>query len=126
MEIRLVGAPTGDDYRSLRAELLERDVPGVTLGERAPDPGTLGPVVDVLQVALGSGAAVSSVAAAVITWIRHRSADLDVTMTASDGRNVTVSAKRVRGLRADELLGEIDRMRADLDGAAPPERPELD
>ncbi|MFF5232730.1 hypothetical protein [Dactylosporangium sp. NPDC000521] len=125
MEIVLrLGEPaTSDDYRALRAELLERDVVDVSLTQRPPDPGTLGPVVDALQVVFGSGAVLSPVAAAVVTWIRHRSTDIDVELTAADGRSVTVSAKRVRGLRSEDLLAEISRMRAGLEAPPTDEQP---
>ncbi|WP_139190467.1 effector-associated constant component EACC1 [Actinokineospora iranica] len=108
-----------DGVRSLRESLSwEDELRGrVELVEAAPRRGELGVVPDALVVALGPGV-VTAVVSVVITWIRHRSYDVDVEMTRADGAKVAVSAKRVRGANSDSLRELVTEAAATLDGVA--------
>lgn len=59
-----------------------------------PKPGEMGGVVDVLNVALGSGGAGVVLIRSLCTWLIHRRTDIAVTITAPDGKSVHVDAKR--------------------------------
>jgi hypothetical protein len=69
----------------------------VRLVEAAPEPGTLGGWPEAVAVALGEGGAVTVLASAVMSWIRHRTSDVTCTMTRSDGTSVTLETTRIRG-----------------------------
>jgi hypothetical protein len=61
-----------------------------------PRPGELGVVTDVLSVALGSGGALSVLAASLKAFFAQpRRSDLRITVRAADGRSVEIDAKRV-------------------------------
>jgi hypothetical protein len=120
MTISIVDNGTADDLRSLRTWLLDADgLRGrVDLLERPPLSGELGPVLDAILVALGPGGAVTGVIAGVLSWIRHRTSDVNLKVTQTDGRSFEVSARRVRRLDADDLRLEIDQLSHVLDTAA--------
>ena len=69
----------------------------VRLVETAPEPGTLGGWPEALAVALGEGGAITVLASAVMSWIRHRPSDVTCTLTLSEGRSVTLATARIRG-----------------------------
>lgn len=129
--VRLVGG-IDDDLRSLRAWLVEEDeLRGhVEMVEQPPAPGRLGPGIDVLLVALAPGGAATALVAGLISWIRSRHGDIDVTGERDGDRTtIHVSARRVRGLDADGLKDEITQLvraleetaaRANGDRALPP------
>jgi hypothetical protein len=76
----------------------------VRLAEPAPTAGTMGVTHTELLVELGrSGAALTVLASAVVTWIRHRNSDVSCTLTRPDGTKVEVEGKRVRKLGTGEL-----------------------
>jgi hypothetical protein len=57
-----------------------------------------------LLIELGrSGAVLTVLASAVVTWIRHRNSDVSCTLTRPDGTTVEVEGKRVRKLDTGEL-----------------------
>ncbi|MEU6411734.1 hypothetical protein [Microbispora sp. NPDC046933] len=71
----------------------------VHIREAAALPGALGPVADGLQVALGAGGAVASLASVVIAWLRTRGGEIGVTLSRSeDETRVEVTAKGVKAL----------------------------
>ncbi|MEV0679125.1 hypothetical protein AB0I60_21655 [Actinosynnema sp. NPDC050436] len=76
--------------------------------ESAPPTGTLGPLLDALEVALGPGGAAAAVAASVIAWLRSRAGRITVTLERPDGTKVSVDAVRVRGLRPDDVRAEVE------------------
>jgi len=101
-------AVVAEELRSLFTWLCEEEEfrGRVRLVEVAPGPGTLGGWPEVVTVALGEGGAVTVLASAVMSWIRHRTSDLTCTLTRSDGTSVELTATRVRG--ADLAgLGEL-------------------
>ena len=70
-----------------------------------PADGQLGGgVVDVLEVALGSGGAGVVLAQSLAVWLRARRADITITVTRG-GKKVVVSARRVSDPEA--LLREV-------------------
>lgn len=63
--------------------------------DRQPAPGEMGALADVLMVALGSGGAVGVVASSLkVFFAQPRRSDLKITIETSDGRKVSVDAKR--------------------------------
>jgi hypothetical protein len=73
----------------------------VTAVARPPDPGQLGAVTDVLLVALGSGGALSVLAASLRTlFAQPRRSDLHITIRDGQGRSVEIDAKRVDDVEA--------------------------
>lgn len=96
--IRL-GDASADELRDLWSWLAaEEDVRGrVTLTERPPDHGALGPVADALVATLAPGGAAVVLVGAVMRWLRYRRGDVTVTIERGNDK-VQVSATRVRGL----------------------------
>lgn len=111
---------SADDLRSLRHWMLEvRDLSGpVGLRQRAPQPGELGSMTDALVVAVGSGGALTALTGALISWLRHRTTDLTVTVIRPDGGAVEVDGRRLRGVDPAQLSAMIERLTAQL--ADPP------
>jgi Effector Associated Constant Component 1 len=101
IKVTLVGPQAGDEARELRHWLTyEAELRGrVRLIEPAPEPGSLGALVDTLVVSLGPGGA-TAFATALVSWIRHRTGDTRAVVRQPDGTQVEVSARRVRGLDA--------------------------
>jgi hypothetical protein len=89
----------------------------VRLVEAAPEPGALGGWPEAVTVALGEGGAVTVLASAVISWIRHRTSDVTCTMTRRDGTSVKLEATRVRGTDLAELGELVDQVVAALGDA---------
>ncbi len=118
--IRLLGSAT-DDLRSLQAWLVAEDeLRGrVEPIEQTPAPGQLGSALDTLIVALGPGGAVSVLLAGLISWIRSRHSDVDITVERRDGHTtIRLSARRIRELNAASLRDEIDQLGQALSGQA--------
>jgi hypothetical protein len=88
----------GEEVRSLFTWLAgDEEFRGrVRLVEAAPEPGTLGGWPEAVVVAVGQGGAVTVLASAVITWIRHRTSEVTCTVTRPDGTSVQLTAARVR------------------------------
>ncbi|HEU4348056.1 MAG TPA: hypothetical protein VFR35_09730 [Actinoplanes sp.] len=113
---------SADDLRSLRRWMIDvSDLRGpFDLRQSDPEPGELGSVTDALVVAAGSGGAITALAGVLISWLRHRTADLTVKVTRPDGSTLEVSGTRVRGLDGAALGAEIERLAAQLAAAPPP------
>jgi hypothetical protein len=93
-------APIGavdDDLRSLRQWLTTEDVlrGRVRLVQAPLVPGQMGGVADAVVVALGAGGAGTILAQALVTWLRHRTADVKATITTARGDRVELDAQRV-------------------------------
>lgn len=91
----------GDDDEGL-AELQDwlRQEPAlrgkVKAVDGVPKPGELGIVTDLLSVALGSGGAITVLAASLKAFFAQpRRSDLKVTIRTADGGTVEIDAKRV-------------------------------
>ncbi|XVV00634.1 effector-associated constant component EACC1 [Actinosynnema sp. CA-248983] len=81
VELRVDG--DADELRSLyRALAADPDLRGrVRLHHRPPEAGTLGPVAEVVEVALAPGGALTVVAGAVLVWMRRRRGTVKVRVT---------------------------------------------
>jgi hypothetical protein len=123
MQVRL--AVVGDDttvaMRSLEAwltghqELCGRVRPVVM----ASRPGTMGAVAEVLMVAVQGGLA-TAVASVLISWLRRQAGKVSVSATRPDGARITLDAKYVRGVTAEEVGALVTQLAATLDGTGAP------
>lgn len=75
----------------------------VDLRQADPGPGEMGSLTDALIVAAGSGGAITAIAGAVVSWLRHRTTDLTITITRPDGSALEIDGKRVRSVDSDRL-----------------------
>jgi hypothetical protein len=76
-----------------------------------PVAGELGASADVLVAAVGSGGAVSVLAASLKAFLAQpRRSDVTIVLTAADGRRVEIDAKRVRDVEAlvRQVCGEVE------------------
>lgn len=103
------GPDAADQLRSLHDWLADvEELRGrVSRRESPPVPGTLGPVLDALAVALGPGGAATAFAAAAISWLRNRRGEIRIKVTLPDNRTVELTAKRVSGLNAAALERQV-------------------
>ncbi|MBB5958381.1 hypothetical protein FHS29_004989 [Saccharothrix tamanrassetensis] len=95
-----VEEPAGaDELRDLHRALSgEAELRGrVRLRQRPPAPGTLGPVVEAVEVALAPGGALTVLTGAVLVWLRHRRGTVKVKVTRGKD-TVEVTAQRIREL----------------------------
>ncbi|GIF23567.1 hypothetical protein Ate02nite_62970 [Paractinoplanes tereljensis] len=86
----------------------------VDLREADPQPGEMGSLSDALVVAAGSGGAITALAGAVVSWLRHRTTDLTLKITGADGTTIEVDGKRIRAVDADQLSVMIGDLAAQL------------
>ncbi|MBT2539739.1 hypothetical protein J7E99_03200 [Streptomyces sp. ISL-44] len=101
-----------DELRSLRAELLDdADWRGrVELMERPPESGTLGPVVEALQLVLDP-ASLAALLGSVAAWLRYRTSDVKLTVRRTDkGTDITLDGVRVQQLDAPGLVAELEKL----------------
>ncbi|MEV4399209.1 hypothetical protein [Nonomuraea sp. NPDC049607] len=112
-----------DLLRDLRRWLVEEpELRGrVAVVERDPEPGALGPVTDALQVILGAGGALATLATVLVAWLRGRNGEITVTLSRGDGQaSVAVTAKGVKDLdmaAARALTDHLARVLGDADAA---------
>ncbi|MGV9426092.1 effector-associated constant component EACC1 [Streptomyces sp. NPDC003656] len=127
MDVRLdaEGLEAADQLRSLHEWLSDDQSLRGRLGlrERPPDPGTLGPVLEAVVVALGPGGAATALATGVIAWLRSRRGEVRMKVTLEDGRSLELTAKRVAALDAAALRQQAADLAALLngDGTAAPD-----
>ncbi|MEV4073976.1 effector-associated constant component EACC1 [Nonomuraea fuscirosea] len=123
VQLSIGGDSPSDATRELSAWLLrEPELRGrVSLIEAAPEPGTLGAAVGLLQVALGAGGAFATMATIVIAWLGTRRGEVSIKLIRGPGEDsVELTAKGVKGLDAaaaralTEHLAEVLRQ---ADGA---------
>jgi hypothetical protein len=107
---------SADELRSLRRWMLDvRSLSGpVDLQHADPKPGEMGSLTDALVVAAGSGGAITAIAGALVSWLRHRTTDLTIKNTRPDGSALEIDGKRVRGVDSDQLNALIDDLVAQL------------
>jgi hypothetical protein len=84
----------------------EQELSGrVALATSSPREGELGLPAETLVVAVGSGGALSVLAASLKAWLSlPRRSDVRIKVQAADGRTVEISADRVSSARIDSLL----------------------
>jgi Effector Associated Constant Component 1 len=105
VSIAVSGPDAADELRSLQAWLAEdEELRGrVRLAGGSPRPETLGPAAETLAIALGPGGLSASVATGLVAWLRHRTSDVTVVARGRAGREVRVSARRVRTMTPEQL-----------------------
>jgi membrane-associated two-gene conflict system component 1 (EACC1) len=113
---------SGDALRSLRRWMLDvRNLSGpVDLRQADPQPGEMGSLTDALVVAAGSGGAITALAGALVSWLRHRTTDLTIKVTLPDGRTLEVDGNRVRGVDSDQLTVMIEKLAGQLGDTSAP------
>ncbi|MDP9794915.1 hypothetical protein J2S43_003427 [Catenuloplanes nepalensis] len=87
----------------------------VTPVEHAPLPGTLGPWLEAVAIAVAPGGVAAVLASAVITWLRNRHSDVTVRIETPDGAVIEVDAKRIDALKSGELIAEVQRITRSLE-----------
>jgi hypothetical protein len=107
---------SADDLRSLRHWMLDvHDLSGpIDLRRTAPRGGELGGVTDALVVAAGPGGALIALTGALVSWLRHRTADVTIKLVRADGSSMKIDGKRVRGVDAEQLSVMIEQLAAQL------------
>lgn len=124
--VAVAGARAAADLRELRSSLMqEPELRGrVHLTERPPEPDHLGADPGLMSVLLDFGPTAATVlTSAVVAWLRHRTSDVDCTITMPNGRTFTFSAKRVQESDMEaqhELIRDVSAKLAD-DGVDEPE-----
>ncbi|MGK3208654.1 effector-associated constant component EACC1 [Amycolatopsis sp. MEPSY49] len=115
--VRAEGPEAADELRSLNSWLADVDELRGAVRPRAqePRPGTLGPVLDALAVALGPAGAVTAFATTLIAWLRTRRGDVRIKVTLDGGRVVELTAKHVAGLDAEALARQVEQVTALLE-----------
>jgi hypothetical protein len=76
--------------------------------------GEMGWIADVLEVAVGSGGAVTVLLGSITTWLRSRGTDATIRVSASDGTTVEVAAQRLRPMSASEVSALVATWTRDL------------
>lgn len=102
-----VGLPETDDLRLLARWLRDEDeLRGrVTLVDKPAEPGHMGGVADVLQVAVGSGGAVTAFVTSLFGWLHHRRAI----------HRVTLRIRLANGTETELTCGSTDDAKTLLD-----------
>ena len=103
------GSDAADQLRSLHEWLTDvQELRGaVSVREEPPRPGTLGPVLDALAVALGPAGAATALATGVIAWLRTRRGEVRIKVTLTDGRSMELTATKVSNLDAAVLEQQV-------------------
>jgi hypothetical protein len=94
------------DEDDLRGRVRWREVP--------PASGTLGGVLDGLEVAVG--AAATGLASVLVAWVRTRVGGMRLRVTRPDGASVELTATGVAGLDADGLARQVGQVAGFLAG----------
>lgn len=68
----------------------------LTLRSHPIRPREMGGILDLIAVALGSGGTGAVLAGSLSTWLTQRRMDITVTVSAPDGRQLTVDVRRAR------------------------------
>ena len=107
LHLAVASEDSGSPLLALRDWLAsENELRGrVRVRQRPPDPGEMGAALDVLAVAVGSGGAVGVLVRSLLSWLGGRRADVVVTVSAPDGRQITVEVRRTSDPQA--VLREV-------------------
>ncbi|MFI9844887.1 hypothetical protein ACIHFD_48250 [Nonomuraea sp. NPDC051941] len=79
-----------------------------------PPPGTLGPFLESIVVALSSGAAGTAFASALLSWVRQQSGAVKVRVDLPDGHQIHVDATQVKALSPAELREQVESVLREL------------
>jgi Effector Associated Constant Component 1 len=103
------GPDAANQLRSLHEWLADvQELRGsVSMREGPPRPGTLGPVLEALAVALGPAGAATAFATAIIAWLRTRRGEVRIQVTLTDGRSVELTAKNLSNLDAAAVEQQV-------------------
>jgi hypothetical protein len=130
VEIMVDGDPAGDELRNLRGWLLDEDeLRGrVSLRERPAEPGTLpGGTLEAVAVATvggTAGALIQTLCSVLVTWLRTRRSQVEITVIGYNGAKVALTTRDVRALSSDGVRDVVDELTRRLtpppgqDGAA--------
>lgn len=113
VQIRVDAPDAADELRALRQWLSAEDEfrGRVALRGGTPRPGDMGPVVDLLTVAVSSGGAATVLAGTLAVWLRNRRSDVSIEISETEeGRTVKVTGNRVGDAEAliREVLGQVE------------------
>jgi hypothetical protein len=108
---------SADLTRDLMAWLAEE--PGlrgrVDVVECPPPPHTLGPVVSALEAVLEPGGAATALASVIITWLRHRTSKVSLSISGRNGHpSLIVTAERVKNLDSESLHSLVTHISEEL------------
>jgi hypothetical protein len=119
VQIVLAGATDAEELGALSEWLAgEPELRGRVVSRHAsPVPGTLGPILEALLVAVGPGSTAAALGAALVSWVRGRRGQVSVIVTRPDGTTITLEAKRLRDLNTSALSAELNRIVAVLSEA---------
>jgi hypothetical protein len=112
-----VAVSTGTDtpsseLLSLYDWLVKEDLgAGVRLTRRPPRPGSLGPVLESILVAVGPGGVAAAFASVLVAWLRRRVSDQSVKITRPDGTIFELTVTHLRGLDESALRAQIAELR---------------
>jgi hypothetical protein len=112
-DLRVSGGDEAEELADLWEWMrVERDLGGkVRPIWRPPGEGELGGVFEVLAVALGSGGAVTALAASLTAWLKTRRPDVTVTITTTKGS----ASVGVRNATTDQVLPLLQQAFGALD-----------
>ncbi|WP_062989910.1 effector-associated constant component EACC1 [Nocardia anaemiae] len=74
---------------------------------RAPLPGQMGGITDVLIVVLGAQGAGAALVSSLSVWIRHRRPSVEIELTNSDGRSAKLSLRDTPPSEVSEIIRQI-------------------
>lgn len=111
---------SSDELRNLRAWLVEDDdLRGrVRTRERPPDQGTLGPLLESIEVIAQPVAA--ALAAALITWLRSRVSRFRLEVRTKSGAEIVLDSRQVKALdprQVRDLIGRLSKVIDDTSDA---------
>jgi citrate lyase alpha subunit len=89
----------------------------VTLVECPPVEGHLGTVIDMLEIAVGSGGAVTVLVTALTVWLQNRHSDISIEITNAAGAATKLEAKRIKLATAEDLENIIHKVVGELGGS---------
>lgn len=114
--LRIDGGDDPTDIRSLDAWLSGRNELRGQVSRRtsAPEPGEMGSVTDVLEVALGPSGVAAALASVLISWIRRQKSTLSLRITCRCGREFALDADAVGRVTAETLGEEVARLETKL------------
>ncbi|ROO63343.1 hypothetical protein EDC02_5365 [Micromonospora sp. Llam0] len=112
MRIEVEGSNPTADLESLRDWFAEVDELRGRVDEIQAPAGAdkLGPLLEALSVAAGSGGVAAAVAASVIAWLRTRAGVVRVRVERPDGTKVSVDATSVRTLSPEAVRAQVEQL----------------
>jgi hypothetical protein len=81
-----------------------------TLAERQQTTGVSESIAAIVVDLVGPAGLATTFATALVTWIRHRTADTRISISRPDGAKVELSARRVQGLNPAELTTLVSQL----------------